>query len=126
MRATLFALALLTAFSVVPAPASALSSCSGTWTGGAQCSFVCNDLNVYVQGSASNLGALSNLTVTADCGVATGGVYTVLFSVTCSATGPGTATCSNSGPNVSYPLPLAGRCTVSGSATGSYSCWSAP
>jgi hypothetical protein len=126
MRALLVSLALLTTLSVIPAPAAALSSCSGAWTGSNQCAFICNDLNIYVSGTASNLGAIAGLTVTADCGVAAGGVFVVAFSVSCTATGPGTASCSSSGPNTSYPLPLAGRCTVTGSTSGNYGCASAP
>ena len=126
MRALLVSLALLTVLSVIPAPAAALSSCSGAWVGTSQCSFLCDDLNIYVTGTASNLGAISGVTVTADCGVAAGGVFVVLFSISCSANGPGTASCSSSGPNTSYPLPIQGRCTVTGSASGTYGCSSAP
>lgn len=126
MRALLASLALLTVLSVIPAPASAASSCSGAWTGSSQCTFSCNDLNIYVKGTATNLGALASVTVTADCGVGTGGAFVVVFSVSCSSTGPGTTTCSSSGPNTSYPVPLIGRCTVSGNAGGSYGCSSAP
>lgn len=113
---------------LVPAPAQALSACSGTWSGAATCSFSCNDVNLYVRGSAQDFAGMpATVTVTAECGViTTSGVFLPLFGASCSATGGATAWCANSGPNLSFPVPLVGLCTVNGNTVGTYACVSAP
>lgn len=121
--ATLVLLAVL-----LPAPAQALSSCSGTWNASATCSFNCNDVNLYVRGFAQDFAGMpASVTVTAECGIiTTSGTFLPLFSLSCSATGGATTWCSNSGPNLSFPIPLVGLCTVSGNTAGTYGCASAP
>jgi hypothetical protein len=126
MRFAFVPLAALLTIAFLPAPAAALPPCGGGWTGAATCSFPCNDARVYVSGYAWNGGAIASLTVKATCGVAAGGTFTPLFTVMCSATGPGFASCANSAANPYYPLPLQGVCTVTGMAMGNYTCVSAP
>ncbi|HET6403418.1 MAG TPA: hypothetical protein VFH78_02120 [Candidatus Thermoplasmatota archaeon] len=127
MRALLVSVALLVALSAVPAPAAALSSCASTWTGSGSCTFVCDDVNLYIRGYAQNAGATASVTVTAECGlVAITGVFVPIQTLTCSASGPGSATCFTSAPYAFFPTPLVGMCTVSGSAGGAYACVSAP
>lgn len=128
MRAALAALFLVLLATVVPVPAQALSGCSGAWTASASCGFSCDDVNLYVSGFAQDYtGVPASVTVTAECGlIAPSGVFVSLYSVSCSASGGGTATCSTSGPNLSFPLVLVGVCTVTGNTVGTYGCSSAP
>jgi hypothetical protein len=126
MRFSLVALAAITTLSVVPAPAAASSGCGGPWGNYAICSFACDDVNLYVFGWAQFPGAVASVTVTAECGIAAGGLFVPLYSVSCTATGPSPIPCQATGPNTAYPAPLAGRCTVTGYLAGMYGCVSAP
>lgn len=128
MRAALFGTTLLLLATFVPAPAQAVSSCSGPWTSAASCAFSCNDVNLYVRGFAQDFAGIpASVTVTAECGiVASSGVFVPLYSVSCTGTGGASIGCFNSGPNLSFPVPLVGLCTVTGNTAGSYACVSAP
>lgn len=72
-------------------------------------------------------GFPASVTVTAEYGViAQSGVFVPLYSVSCTGSGGGSIACSNSGPNLSFPVALVGVCTVSGNTAGTYGCASAP
>lgn len=130
MKLTPLAFGLLIIASCLPTPAAASPSCGGGWfgVGTPWCGFDCSQPKVYVKGYAVNPGGVAGLTVTGACGIANPltGAWTTVFSVSCSATGPGYALCSNVGANTAYPGALAGRCTVGGTAYGNFTCWSAP
>lgn len=123
MRATLVLASSLLLLPLVVPNAVAASSCGGYWNGSATCAFVCDSPTITVDGYAQN-GGLASVTVVAECGVLdpVTGAFTALSSVSCSASAPFTVSCANAGPNPHHPLPLSGRCTVTGAAGGTFGC----
>ena len=114
--------ALLLACALLPPPAAA-GACSGSWTTGATCTFPCDGPTLTVWGDAHSPPAPpAYLTVTAECGAMGPSGFTVVASVSCSASGFGPVSCFNATTN---PLPvpgLVGRCSVTGHHFGNYAC----
>lgn len=123
-RAWTALLLLVAASAYVAAPAAAFSGCGGPYTIAAQCTFTCGDPKLSVWADASNPGAVAWVQVQAQCGIAVGGTFTSIYSVGCSAIGPGYAACSNSvaTPALWLSVPLTGVCTVNGQMVGNWNC----